>query len=30
MDEKKKFITLKDLEVYQLARELSRLAWEAY
>jgi len=26
----KKYITLKDLEVYQLARELSRLAWEVY
>lgn len=25
-----KFIPLKDLEVYQLARELSRLAWNIY
>ncbi|PCJ85760.1 MAG: four helix bundle protein [Flavobacteriales bacterium] len=26
----KKYIQLKDLEVYQLARELSRLAWKIY
>jgi len=28
--EKKKYILLKDLEVYQLARELSRIGWEIY
>jgi len=27
---KKKYILLKDLEVYKLARELSRIAWEIY
>ena len=26
----KKFIPLKDLEVYKLARELSKIAWEVY
>jgi hypothetical protein len=26
----KKFIPLKDLEVYRLARELSKIAWEIY
>jgi len=26
----KKFIPLKDLEVYQLARELSKIGWEIY
>jgi hypothetical protein len=26
----KKFIPLKDLEVYKLARELSKIAWEIY
>lgn len=26
----KKFIPLKDLEVYKLAREISRLGWEVY
>jgi four helix bundle protein len=30
MEEKKKYILLKDLEVYQLARELSKIAWEVY
>jgi len=28
--EKSKYIPLKELEVYQLARELSRLAWNIY
>ncbi len=28
--EKKKYIELKDLEVYQLSRELSKIAWEIY
>jgi len=28
--EKKKYIKLQDLEVYQLARELSRIGWEIY
>lgn len=28
--ETKKFIPLKDLEVYQLARELSKVGWEIY
>lgn len=27
---KKKYIPLKDLEVYSLARELSKIAWEIY
>lgn len=27
---KKKYILLKDLEVYQLARELSKIGWEVY
>jgi len=27
---KKKYIPLKDLEVYKLARELSKIAWEIY
>lgn len=27
---KKKYIPLKDLEVYNLARELSKIAWEIY
>jgi len=27
---KKKYILLKDLEVYQLARELSKIGWDAY
>lgn len=27
---KKKYIVLKDLEVYQLARELSEMGWEIY
>lgn len=27
---KKRYILLKDLEVYQLARELSRVGWEIY
>lgn len=30
MREKKKYILLKDLEVYQLARELSRIGWDIY
>jgi len=30
MDEKKEYIALKDLEVYQLARELSRIGWNIY
>ncbi|MFD2037673.1 four helix bundle protein [Belliella marina] len=30
MDEKKKFIPLKDLEIYQLARKLSSVAWKVY
>ena len=30
MSDSKKFIDLKDLEVYQLARELSRHAWQVY
>lgn len=28
--DKKKFILLKDLEVYKLARELSKIGWEIY
>ncbi|EKE15003.1 MAG: hypothetical protein ACD_12C00206G0017 [uncultured bacterium] len=28
--EKSKYILLKDLEVYQLARELSKIGWEIY
>lgn len=27
---KKNYIPLKDLEVYQLARELSKIAWKIY
>jgi len=27
---KKKFIPVKDLEVYELAREISKIAWEIY
>lgn len=27
---KKNYILLKDLEVYQLARELSKIGWEIY
>jgi four helix bundle protein len=30
MEGKKKYILLKDLEVYQLARELSKIGWEIY
>ena len=30
MEGKKKYIVLKDLEVYQLARELSAMGWEIY
>jgi four helix bundle protein len=30
MDEKKKFIPLKDLEIYQLSRKLSKIAWNIY
>ncbi|MBI4128254.1 MAG: four helix bundle protein [Parcubacteria group bacterium] len=30
MTTKKRYILLKDLEVYQLARELSRIGWEIY
>ncbi|MCX7778661.1 MAG: four helix bundle protein [Patescibacteria group bacterium] len=30
MEIKKKYILLKDLDVYQLARELSKIAWEIY
>jgi four helix bundle protein len=30
MENKKDYILLKDLEVYQLARELSRIGWEIY
>ncbi len=30
MENKNTYINLKDLEVYQLARELSRLGWEIY
>ena len=30
MDEKKKYIPLEDLEVYQLARKLSSIGWEIY
>lgn len=30
MEIKKKYILLKDLEVYRLARELSKIAWEIY
>jgi len=29
-EQKSKYIPLKDLEVYQLARELSRLAWKIF
>jgi len=30
MEIKKKYILLKDLEVYQLARKLSKIGWEIY
>lgn len=30
MEEKKKYIPLKDLEIYQLSRKLSAIAWEIY
>lgn len=30
MEEKKGYIKLEDLEVYKLARELSRMGWEIY
>jgi four helix bundle protein len=30
MEIKKRYILLKDLEVYQLARELSKIGWEIY
>ena len=30
MEEKKSFIPLKDLEIYQLARKLSSIAWRIY
>jgi four helix bundle protein len=30
MDGKKKFIPLKELEVYQLSRQLSKIAWKIY
>ncbi|MEK7624556.1 MAG: four helix bundle protein [Patescibacteria group bacterium] len=30
METKKRYILLKDLKVYQLARELSRIGWEMY
>jgi len=30
MEIKKKYILIKDLEVYQLARQLSKIAWEIY
>ena len=30
MDTKKRYIQLKDLEIYRLARELSRLGWNIY
>ena len=30
MEEKKKFIPLKDLEIYQLSRKLSKIAWKIY
>ena len=30
MEEKKKYIGLDDLEVYQLARKLSAIGWEIY
>jgi len=30
METKKKYILLKDLEVYRLARELSKIGWEIY
>jgi hypothetical protein len=30
MEEKKKYIALADLEVYQLARELSKVGWKIY
>jgi four helix bundle protein len=30
MEEKKKFIPLKDLEIYQLSRKLLKIAWKIY
>ena len=30
MEDKKKFIPLKDLEIYQLSRKLSKIAWKIY
>ena len=30
MEDKKKYIPLKDLEIYQLSRKLSAIAWEIY
>lgn len=30
MEEKKRYIKLEDLEVYKLARELSKIGWEIY
>jgi len=30
MEDKKKFIPLKDLEIYQLSRKLSKITWEIY
>ena len=30
METKKRYILLKDLEVYKLARELSKIAWKVY
>lgn len=30
MENKKKYIPLKDLEIYQLSRKLSAIAWEIY
>lgn len=30
MEDKKKFIPLKDLEIYQLSRKLSAIAWKIY
>lgn len=30
MEIKKKYILIKDLEVYKLARELSKIGWKVY
>jgi four helix bundle protein len=30
IDREKKYIRIQDLEIYKLARELSKIAWEAY